>query len=194
MLLSIIGSPCSGKTTTAAMVFAQLKEHGILAEFIPEQARTYIARKRIQQGLTSEDPVLLTDDDQLKIMNLQIDLEKVMKQACNPETVIVCDSSSLNALFYMSDELLQSEQIKSMIEEAKILYDGIFYCPPLKSFVAGDSNRVHGMDFSHEFHSRVPEMFKTHLEGLAFSAVLSGEPQARCFGMFTNVMDRILES
>lgn len=192
MLLSILGSPCSGKTTTAVTVFAQLKEQGILAEFIPEQARTYIARKRLTLGLSPRDFVPLDDQDQIKIMDQQMELEALMKKACNPETIIICDSCSLNALFYMSDVCLQDS--KKKIVDALNLYDGVYYACPLTTFIEGDSNRVHTAEFSRKFHDRVPGMLETSLRDLKISLELDGIASARSFAMSHDVLMRILQS
>lgn len=178
MLVSVVGSPSSGKTTTAAKVFAWLKDQGALAEFITEQARLYIAEKKFSEAT---DKIILTDEDQIQIMERQLRVEELMKLSVSKETIIVSDSSSFNSLMYMSPIALESLEVKELTLKAQSIYDKIFYADPLDSFVSGDSNRITDENFSQEFHARIP--FLKNLTGLQFAATLSGGSEKRMWSM-----------
>lgn len=176
MLISFVGCPCSGKTTTAAKVFSSLKETGDVAEFITEQARFFIAEKRVTNKLTPDQKVDLTDSDQSQIMDRQFRLEQLLLQACSPKTIIVSDSSVLNAILYMSDDEIKSNEEK--ITTAVSGYDIIFHTMPINDFKENDSNRVHDRDFSYYINSKVNGMLTTFAPK-NHSITLSGSPSAR---------------
>ena len=146
MLIGFVVAPCSGKSTIASHMFSNFKRDGIPSEIIVEQARQYIAKIRYDKGLPSGSPVNLTDEDQYKIAKQQIEFERVMKHSCGDNTVIVSDSSAINAFIYMSmnaKEALQ-EQFFAVLPE----YDLLFFCNPIDigdnfTSVKGDANRVH---------------------------------------------------
>ena len=58
MYVNFIGAPCSGKTTSAAKLFAELKEMGLEVEFVSEYARLYIAKKRIANNFNKIECVI----------------------------------------------------------------------------------------------------------------------------------------
>jgi len=182
MLVSIVGSPSSGKTTTAAKAFAWLKDRSMLAEFITEQARLYIVQKRFE----TKQPITLLDEDQVKIMERQLHVETVMKEAVDKDTFVISDSSALNALLYMTPEALQDPWVKTMTRTAKALYDRVYYAEPLPIFVEGDSNRLHSEAFSREFDRRVPEL--CDLAELTFDVRLSGSSEKRMWSVINNLI------
>lgn len=192
MLVSILGSPCSGKTTTAGMVFADLKKSHIPCEFILEQARIFIASARVQQGLSPTDPLQLSDEDQLKIMKAQIRAEETMRAACGKDVVVVTDSSPLNTLFYMSDELVKSQEVQDLVKRTLTNVDMVFYACPLEDFAAFDPNRIHSAEASR----RVDESIKSFIreQDLKISGVLAGSPEARAGTVSRFVLERILRS
>ena len=154
MKIGFVGAPGSGKTTIAALVFAHLKDNGIVCEFVPEQARFYIASMRAAYQKHPTDSVSLSDEDQLKIMQQQQTAERIFESACGSNALIVSDSSTYNALLYMSDDLLLNSNVRSML--AKSRYDLLFYCPPVKTYLMGvDPNRVHSEEQSNLLDSRI---------------------------------------
>lgn len=192
MLVSIIGCPSSGKTTTAAMVFAQLKEQGLLAELIPEQARIYIAEKRVSEGLRYDEFPKLNDVDQGNIMLKQLLLEETMLKACHPDTIIVCDSSTLNSLLYMSEPYLKRDHIKEYSFRALKQYDAVYYSTPTGMYGSGDANRIHDEAFSLKLDERIPKFFSEYTPSLQIAQVLRGDPQARARLMFNDILNRAM--
>lgn len=159
MNVSFIGCPCSGKTTTAAMSFAKLKEIGMPVEFVPEYARLYIAQKRLAQNLGPQDPLNLDDQDQRTIMIQQAEMEWTMAKVCGPTVTVISDTWSLAALLYMS-EAGREDQIVKMIVENRILplADLVFYAPPVYEAYTLDPNRVHDEKQSQAVDALIPQV------------------------------------
>lgn len=144
MLIGFIGAPCSGKSTIAVKIFANLKELNTKSELIVEQARQYIAKLRYDNQLTRETPIELTDKDQTNIARKQIEIEQWMKHSCGPTTIIVSDSSVLNTMLYI--EKLTPELYK-FFENAASIYDLLFFCHPINiKSLPDDPNRVHNLE------------------------------------------------
>ncbi len=160
MLFSIIGSPCSGKTTVASAVFAKLKEDGIPAEYISEQARVYIAKKRVRLGLDPVAQFEMTDHDQFNIMEDQLELEEVLSKACGPDVILIADSSSLNSLLYMSQDFRQDRFVQQMTARSVELINTVFVAPPVQRSGALDPNRVHDYQQSLEIHTSIPNVLQ----------------------------------
>ena len=138
------------------MLFARLKDMGIPAEFICEEARIYIARMRYEKGLEPSDPLSLSDEDQMNIMEGQLTSEDVMSTVCGPDLVIVTDSSPLNSLLYMSQECRERSFVSDMIGNCRA--DVVFYLPPVSMPKTLDPNRVHGEAASRAIDSLIPEV------------------------------------
>jgi hypothetical protein len=149
MLIGFIGAPCTGKTTTAARLFAELKELGFPAEFVAERARRYIAKRRkawatgtpsgFVPDLSDVDQILIADDQQIEedIMN-----EKGM--------LCVTDSCAVNAILYMANKPETEANIEWFKRKAE-RYDVVFVCGALSSYRVADKcdpNRVHTLDES----------------------------------------------
>ena len=160
MLVSFLGSPCSGKTTTAAMLFAKLKEDGLPAEFLAEYARLYIANKRVN-SLKEKTKFNLTDEDQWNILKMQASQEELFDESLvgTVDGMVVSDTSCLNALLYMSRPRNDKGQptglpflwedtntktfVKRHLQKTQSLF---FYAKPVDMpiYVGGDDpNRVH---------------------------------------------------
>jgi nicotinamide riboside kinase len=139
MNVAFIGCPCSGKTTTAAMVFARLKEAGVPAEILPEYARLYIAQKRCLHG----DPVKLTDTDQYNIMSQQTQWETMMAKVCGSDVITVEDTWSLAAMLYMSEEKKHSQEVRDLVDLILPAVRTVFYVDPVDQQFILDPNRVH---------------------------------------------------
>ncbi len=129
------------------MVFASLKDTGQNAEFVPEQARVYIAQKKLEVYRTTNieemksdviggvppwnTKVELTDHDQYLIMLQQRTYDELMQLSSGPETTIVTDSSPINALFYMSKEKQKLYAQDDIIIEAAQQTSLFFYVKPI---------------------------------------------------------------
>ncbi len=172
MLLSFIGSPCSGKTTMAAMLFASLKETGQNAEFVPEQARIYIAKKKLETCYARGEEEIrtnvfggvppwntkieLTDEDQYLIMLQQRAADDLMQLSSGPGTTIIADSSPINALFYMSKEKQKLYAQDQIIVQAAHQTSLFFYVKPLAlQNKTEDSLRIHNEKFSKELDNQI---------------------------------------
>lgn len=142
MLFSIIGPPCSGKTTTAARAFADLKDAGFPAEFIPEQARVHIATRRAHE---KGRKVELGDDDQFAILVAQAGLESVFA-ASNPSSTVVTDCAAFLALAYMTPE--SRARALQRAQESAARFTLVFRCSPVQPGMVQDPNRLHSFDES----------------------------------------------
>lgn len=142
MIIHILGSPRSGKTTTASRIFSSLKEAGFNSEYIPEQARFYIAEKKVKHNIKSED-LVLTDTDQFNIMKKQYEMQDLMLKACGDDSVIVTDSSPLNSLLYMTEEYRKSEWVQQTLAHTLNKNNVFFYSLPVEWLGSKDPNRVH---------------------------------------------------
>ena len=180
VLIGFIGSPCSGKTTTAARLFADLKDFGYVAEFVPEQARLYIAHQR---QLTSET-VTLTDADQFQILKSQRSAEELMLHG---DTIVVTDSSILNTLLYLSSEF-QSESFLKEVDVAARRYDLLFRCPPVQTTAICDPNRVHSFAQSVELHGRLDQLLAARN---VTSIPLGGSTRQRASAAMSLVLERL---
>lgn len=158
MIVALLGSPCSGKTTTAAKAFVALKEQGVIAEFITEQARWYIAEKRWNLKLKPQDRLELDETDQLAIMEKQFNAEQILKSSSTSSTVVISDSSALNALLYMTDAMTKSAAVNNLVEACLKAYDLVYYCKPLSFFPLGDANRLHDQAFALEADKKIPAL------------------------------------
>lgn len=163
MLVGFIGAPCSGKTTTAAKLFAELKESGQPAEYIAEKARSYIANKKFmlrQEGI--EDSFSLTDQDQVAIAKTQFRAELVMNQG---DLIVVTDSCVLNSLLYMSEATRQSLEVKDLVRAATSKYDLLFVAGPVQRPSVTDPNRVHDEEESLLINSQIATVLQPEFEG-----------------------------
>lgn len=172
------------------MAFAHLKQSAFPTEFITEQARIYIANLRFNEKLKPTDPVALSDYDQIAIMRKQLDAERVMKAACGPDTLILCDSSALNALFYMSESILNGDEVQGLIKEALEHYDVVYYASPLESFPTFDPNRVHDKDFAQAMDLKIPGVCKAYLPSLKISKALTGTPDQRMMTLVGDILGK----
>lgn len=148
MFASFVGSPASGKTTTAALTFASFKELGVSCEWIPESARSVIANIRTARGLKPRDPLKLSDAETISIMRQQFAIEQDMYLATGNEVFLLADGSVLNSLLYLPAAVREQDQVKNFALTAAKNYDVIFYCPPVRQQNQFDPNRVHSLEES----------------------------------------------
>lgn len=191
MIIEFIGCPRSGKTTTAARVFANLKEAGFNCEFIPEQARFYIAQKRVSLGLSPTDSLKLDDIDQLAIFNKQYDSQELMLKACGEDALIVTDSSILNSLLYMQDTGLQDERIFNTLQEYFTKPKVTFYATPVEWIGGLDPNRVHSRLESEAIDTKITNWLIPNTVQSAFT--LMGDADSRWRMATSEVIRRILD-
>jgi nicotinamide riboside kinase len=159
--IGFMGSPYSGKTTTAAHVFAELKRLGFAAEFYPEYAREYIRNTRAEKG-----SVILTDQDQVLIAAMQALAEDRIMRHSGESVVLVTDGAALNAFFY--------QKVKQGIEpvtNAKS-YDILFFSRNIEAPRSVDGNRLHDVEFSKIVDTEMDAFVK--VSGLANIVELSG--------------------
>jgi len=203
MLINFVGSPASGKTTTAAMLFAKLKEYGLSAEFVGEEARRYIVIRKFSKRAFRENPIL-TDIDQANIMENQADIEDMMVLGTSPDTVIISDGSPLNALLYMTPEFRrENHRVKAFLNMTRTLMTKslTFVCEPLKSHRdVRDSNRIHNLEQILKIDEQlIPVMNETGLEHLAPPSIysgsrwvwLTGDPQQRLATALCSVYSKL---
>lgn len=155
-LFNFIGCPQSGKTTIAALLFAGLKEVGMVAEFSPEQARFYIAQQRVIQGLRPEQKLVLTDSDQLNIMRAQVEVDEVLVKSCGPKVFIIGDSSPFNSMLYMSPEFRESVEVQELAHRAQNITTASFLAEMLDRPFELDPNRVHDESQSRKINELIP--------------------------------------
>lgn len=174
----MIGSPNSGKTTTAAGLFSNVKQIGLLAEYIPEQARVYIAEKRKENSLKPTDKVILKDQDQLSILKKQLDYENLIMASYGTDCILISDTSPLNTLLYMSPEARNKNDFLSVLKQRekqiKVKY---FYCEPVPTSPVSDPNRIHSLEESLKINSLIPEIILPFLEDPML--ILKGDSQTR---------------
>jgi hypothetical protein len=185
MLISFVGAPCSGKTTTAAQAFGLLKEYDVACEFIPEQARWYIAELKAE-GHTE---IKLNTQDQLLIMALQADAEDLMSKAVGDVPVaLICDSSVWNSLLYIPPEEWSSS-LSLDLTVSPSRYDFTFYCPRVRPSSAKDPNRIHSEEESRRIDEEVIPKLQDFL-GLEFIP-LYGDARARHAEVVRIVLDNM---
>ena len=86
-LITIIGAPCSGKSTLATSVHTELKKMGKNSIFVGEVAADHIA----EYGIPN------TPVDQIVIFYKQLNRERMYMES---KDFIVCDSSGILNYFY----------------------------------------------------------------------------------------------
>lgn len=89
VVINIIGGPCSGKSVAAAALFAELKKHGIICEYLPEVIKSYIYENNHNMCL---DQVMLFAKELYNLKNLN-----------GKVAIIVHDGSLLNNIVYNRD-------------------------------------------------------------------------------------------
>lgn len=179
MKINFIGSSGSGKTTTAAMVFARLKNLGIASEFVTEQARLYISEVRYSSK--NQGNILLNDEDQLLIMTRQLKSEITVEYSVNGIGNIICDSSPLNALFYMSPEFRNDPRVKALVNKTLESTGTVFYCEPVLDLSILDPNRIHSAEESARIDKNIFAVLQDVCPEYAKKIkYLKGDPEARC--------------
>lgn len=192
MLIDFIGCPRSGKTTTAARVFANLKEAGFPCEYVPEQARLHIALLRIKNNLKPEESLTLTDIDQDDIMYKQNGLLYTMTKACGDSSIIITDTSPLNSLLYMTEEFRATETPQAQIKTYLKLFPNrlTFFAKPVPWVGGLDPNRVHSEEQSKAINDSIPNVIFPLLT--EEPTVLIGDTDMRWRQATSEVLKRIM--
>lgn len=161
------------------MVFAKLKENGTPVEFVSEQARMYIAEKRVEWDMLPEAELKLGYQDQVAIMGRQVTAEQTFAKACGPQVVVVSDSSPLNALLYMTPAERKSFSVQRMLQAYLKHIDLAFYAPPIGvSSARIDPNRVHTLSQSLQIDAIIPAVLAKNAPALQVIPVF-GDAETR---------------
>jgi thymidylate kinase len=157
MYINFIGSPCSGKTTSAAKLFADLKELGLEVEFISEYARYYIANSRLQFKAINKS-FKLDDNDQYHIFHKQLEIETIMSEA-SKDAIVISDTSVWNSCLYMTEKYLKDFLNTTEYKQAINRYENekglTIICSPVERPYSPDSNRVHSKEESLKIHYNI---------------------------------------
>lgn len=190
MIIDFIGCPRSGKTTTAARVFANLKEAGFNCEYVTEQARLYIAEKRVSQNLKPTDTLVLTDIDQRQIMSRQLEHLDLMVKSCGDDALIVTDTSPLNSLLYMTEEY--RSKVEPLTDWYKTYPRLTFYARPVEWVGGLDPNRVHSQEQSLAINDSIPKIIFPLLK--EEPVILIGDADMRWRFATSEVLRRIMNN
>lgn len=159
MLIGFLGAPISGKTTTAARLFAGLKDDGEVAEFLPEQARAFIARKRYEALKRGVEVEPLTDSDQRDILYRQYMMEKIFTTS-SPTSTIITDCAAFLALLYMTPKMRTDADVLAKAKASAASFDLLFRCHPVKPGELYDPNRAHSFEQSQAIDAQLDDIIK----------------------------------
>jgi len=188
--VSFIGCPSSGKTTLAFKLYAALKERGLPCEFLQEQARLYIAMRRVALGAGPDSRLVLADSEQRTIMERQLRWEDTMASACGPNVLLVTDSSPLNSMLYMPDQL--REECRELASMAVKPGNIVFYCVPVPMPDGVDPNRIHNATESHRIDQQIMPVLAEYAPFVLNTMVtLDGDLEDR-FGVMLNTVLGVL--
>jgi hypothetical protein len=191
MLVGFLGAPISGKTTTAALLFASLKESGYVSEFVPEHARLFIARRRYDAVRLGEPVAPLNDLDQRSILYGQYQMEKVFSQDSS-RSVIITDATAFLALLYMSPGNRVLGDILPHAKASAKAFDLLFRCYPVQAGDLYDPNRAHSFEQSLALDQQLDDIMS--LVGVDRERVvdLVGPTHVRASRAFHEVMEKFI--
>lgn len=164
-VINLFGGPGSGKSTTAAALFAALKRQGIITELVTEFAKDLTWERMYDQR---SDQMWVTANQNHRLRRLMGQVEYV-----------VTDSPLLLGIFYVNEETQEKvPSLRSTIEEMYYTYDNLpFILNRVKPYVA------HGRDQTHaqavEIDRRVREYLnRTPYGGAAKVIEVDGDHNA----------------
>ena len=190
MNVTHIGAPSSGKTTNAALVFSELKHQGVIAEFVPEAARMYIARKR-RYDWHADKSLCLTDLDQELIMQQQFQDQMIMGKAVGKYGVMISDASPLSCLGYMTAPTLDEERIRQWAEATVKITDLLLFAHFIDGeYDTSDSNRIHSAKEARAVHDLIPALLARFAPGVPVIE-LRGDSLARKGTTLRAIYDRL---
>lgn len=161
-LIGFFGCPSSGKTTIAANLFSHYKETGLSAEYIPEAARSYIAKAK-----TERTPWYMNEEDHIRIALEQYSQEYNFVNTVDKQTILLTDGSIFNSILYTGKE--DSERL------AKGHYDCLFFCDPVRP-LSSDSIRLHSFEESLQIHERAIQMMEQYGSDLPLVKLVGSLP------------------
>ncbi len=160
MLIGFLGAPISGKTTTAAKLFASLKDDGYVAEFLPEQARVYIAERRAEAMQPGRSMRPLDDIDQVNILVRQGRLESLFNSVGDKRTIVITDCAAFLALLYMTPEYRARQDTMELAQKSAARFDLLFRCHPVHAGDLYDPGRVHSQEQSIELDHHLEDIIE----------------------------------
>lgn len=172
------------------MTFASLKEVGLVAELSSEQARIFIAEKRVLAGLSPQETLALSDQDQLEIMRRQVELDELLVKACGSDVFIISDTSPLNAVLYMSPNFrFLNGEVGLLAKRSLAITTATFYAHPIYRGWSDqqDPNRVHDYKQSQAIDSLIPKMLEENENLRAKTVPISGSTTDRLLAVKTRI-------
>jgi len=186
MLIEFVGCPSSGKTTIAAKLFARIKEAELPAEFLVEQARSYIVEAKL---FRQTQDLVLDDRDQRSICEKQLKMESDWSFVCSPETILICDSSPLNSFLYMGS--VTSSFKGPVLARHRDLKPLVFECGYVNfNPLVRDSNRIHSQTQIKAIDEKVREFLVVNS---IQTIPLQGSLDSKVAKAFDAVMAKVLE-
>jgi thymidylate kinase len=142
-LIGFVGSPYSGKTTTAALLFGELKKIGVQVEYMPEYARDRIRELKsltlFKNGIDKETQAFIRDrQEALEHMHLEFNGEGA---------ITITDGSTANSYFYGGS--------KSDLYSEISRYDLLFFSRNIDTRSYFDENRIHNEKFSLDMEAEI---------------------------------------
>lgn len=141
-LIGILGPPCSGKSTLASSLHAELKKRGHNSIFVGEAATDFIA----EYGIPN------TPLDQTVIFYKQLNREKMF---IDSKDFVICDSSFILNYFYFRSlfpQILSNKDIAAINHLQKEIlkninmYHMIYYVPYMEIVDENDGIRYHNKE------------------------------------------------
>lgn len=123
ILVNFLGGPGTGKSTTAAYVFAKLKLNGVKAELVGEEAKDIVFNKA--------EAML---DNQILLLGHQYQRTKRLEEA--GAEVAICDSPFVLSAWY-GQNLPYASELTSLVRRLESLYPNTvnFYVRRIKPYV-----------------------------------------------------------
>ena len=134
LLIGALGAPLSGKTTTIALLFGEMKKRGYSVEYLPEYARTKIREMKAEGIIDS-----FGEEHQKIIRKKQEELETLYINNNGKNSITLVDGSTATSFFYKGSDDFSLEVNR---------YDVLFFCRNLNSINVEDPNRIHDKKFS----------------------------------------------
>lgn len=147
IVINLIASPGSGKTTIAALLFAELKMKGYLTEFVQEYIKKYIWKN-------DYDTIM----DQFYISRQQYELQKNINGKVD---FIVTDGSLIHGLFYNrynKNNISNVEKTEDKLKEYLSEFHNIFLFIERGQWKYEQEGRIHTEKESIEISDKLKEM------------------------------------